>query len=336
MPSGPGVFHASVRGTRLYDISLTLDDDRLIVDCTCPFFQQSIEPCKHIWAAILAADRARAFPVPADLSFDFDDELIEAREVYAGEDLDDGSALSVSNGTTRRVVAHLTADERRVISERMKLYWAQRRRGSTPPRRKTPAPAWQTFLSQVTQPPDAIPPRALPVGQLIYVLDLVRSATAGGLFVELLTRDRKKSGAWAKPKPLTISRTDIASLPDERDRRILDAICGAPQAYAYTGSPWGGYGADAPVPSAFVLNPTLQHDLAQRLCETDRLLMRNLAGASDVEAAQLIPVGWDPAASRVSAADHRGCDSRATRLAVWSAATGARTRLPKSSSSPQR
>ena len=69
-----------MRGTRLYDVSLTLDDDRLIVDCACPFFQQSIEPCKHIWAAILAADRARAFPVPADLSFDFDDELIEARD----------------------------------------------------------------------------------------------------------------------------------------------------------------------------------------------------------------------------------------------------------------
>ena len=294
MPSGPGVFHASVRGTRLYDVSLTLDDDRLIVDCACPFFQQSIEPCKHIWAAILAADRARAFPVPADLSFDFDDELIEARETFSGEDLDEGSGLHVSNGTTHRVVAHLTVDQRRAISERMKLHWAQRRSGPAPPRRPTPPPAWQTFLSQVTPTPEAIPPRALPAGELIYVLDLVRSATSAGLLVELLTRDRKRSGAWAKPKPLTIGRNDIASLPDERDRRILDAICGAPEAYEYAGSPWGERSAGGPVPSAFVLNPTLQRDLAQRLCETDRLMMRNLAGASDVAAAQLIRVVWDP------------------------------------------
>ena len=334
MPSGPGVFHASVRGTRLYDVSLTLDDDRLIVDCACPFFQQSIEPCKHIWAAILAADRARAFPVPADLSFDFDDELIEAREMSAGEDLDEGSALNFSNGTARRVVAHLTVDQRRTISERMKRYWAERP-GPAAPRRPTPPPAWQTFLSQITPPPDAILPRSIPTGELIYVLDLGRSATSGGLLVELLTRDRKKSGIWAKPKPLTISRNDIASLPDERDRRILDTICGAPEAYEYAGSPWAGHGAGGPVPSAFVLNPTLQRDLAERLCETDRLMMRNLAGASDVAAAQLIPVVWDPQSAEFQL-QITGTGSRATRLAVRSVATGARTRLPKSSSSPRR
>ena len=48
-------FSASVRGTQRYDVSLQLDDDRLIVKCTCPYFERSIEPCKHIWAAILAA-----------------------------------------------------------------------------------------------------------------------------------------------------------------------------------------------------------------------------------------------------------------------------------------
>src|SRR5215207_3996961 len=68
-------FSASVRGTQRYDVSLQLDDDRLIVKCTCPYFEGSIEPCKHIWAVILAADQARRFHVPSDLSLDFDDAM---------------------------------------------------------------------------------------------------------------------------------------------------------------------------------------------------------------------------------------------------------------------
>ena len=132
-----------------------------IVDCACPFFQQSIEPCKHIWAAILAADSARAFPVPADLSFDFDDELIDARELYAGEDTGRGKCAGFLEGTTRRVVAHLTMDQRRAISDRMKLHLGPTAAGACPRRASAPPPAWQTFLSQVTPPPDAVSPRAI-------------------------------------------------------------------------------------------------------------------------------------------------------------------------------
>ena len=38
--------------------------------------------------------------------------------------------------------------------------------------------------------------------------DPVRSAAVGGLLVELMARDRKKSGDWAKPKPFTMNRRD--------------------------------------------------------------------------------------------------------------------------------
>src|SRR5215203_4793515 len=77
-------FSASVRGTQRYDVSLQLDADRLIVKCTSPYFEGSMEPCKHIWAAILAADQARRFHVPSGLSLEFDDDPMDAA------DLDDG------------------------------------------------------------------------------------------------------------------------------------------------------------------------------------------------------------------------------------------------------
>src|SRR5438128_1204426 len=147
---------ATVRGTRPYDVSLTLDKDRLIVDCTCPYFDGSIDPCKHIWAAILAADQARVFQVPADLRLDFDDEEIDVLE------LDDPG-----DDYLERKSAPLHAS----------------------------GPAWQTFLSQVIPPPnEALPARALQTGELIYVFDLARSVTARGLMIELLARERKKSG----------------------------------------------------------------------------------------------------------------------------------------------
>ena len=146
--------------------------------------------------------------------------------------------------------------------------------------------------SRLTRGP---PVRLLLPGELVYVLDLARSAPRGGLLVELLSRERKKSGEWGKPKAVIINRHDIAALPDERDRRILDAVCGAAHAHGYFGPSWSGYSVGVPVPAAFVLNLTLQRDLARRLAETGRLLVRVPATPGvRTERRVLVPVDWDP------------------------------------------
>jgi superfamily II DNA or RNA helicase len=242
-------FAAVVRGTRAYNVSLSLDEHRLVVDCSCPYFEDSINACKHIWAVILAADRAHAFQVPEELFLDVHDVRIDA--------------LSPSPLT---------------------------------PAAPSPRPDWQAFLSHVTPPrPEGPPVRLLLPGELIYVVDLVRSATAGGLLIDLLTRERKKSGEWGKPKAVTINRHDIVALPDERDRQILDAVCGAAHAHGYFGPTWSGYSVGVPVPAAFVLNLTLQRDLARRLAETGRLLLRVPATPGVVHGKTvLVPIEWDP------------------------------------------
>jgi superfamily II DNA or RNA helicase len=247
--STPGLFSAVVRGTRSYDVSLRLDEQRLVVDCSCPYFEDSINACKHIWAVILAADRAHAFQVPADVFLDVDDIRIDG--------------LSPSRPA---------------------------------PPRPAPPPAWQTFLSQVTPPkPEGPQMRLLLPGELVYVLDLARSTAAGGLLIDLLTRERKKAGEWGKPKPVSINRHDIATLPDERDRRILDAVCGATDAHGHFGPSWSGYSTGVPVPGTFVLNLTLQRDLARQLAETGRLLVRQAESDPAARATTvLVPVDWDP------------------------------------------
>src|SRR5207248_3922140 len=47
---------AVVQGTEDYEVSLTCDRQRLKVFCSCPYYQDRLEPCKHIWATVLAAE----------------------------------------------------------------------------------------------------------------------------------------------------------------------------------------------------------------------------------------------------------------------------------------
>jgi superfamily II DNA or RNA helicase len=52
----PERVEAVVTGSQTYDVWLAREDGDLRVFCVCPFFANG-EPCKHIWAAVLAADQ---------------------------------------------------------------------------------------------------------------------------------------------------------------------------------------------------------------------------------------------------------------------------------------
>ena len=107
-----------------------------------------------------------------------------------------------------------------------------------------------------------------------------------------MARVRKRSGDWAKPKTATVERHEIARLPDERDRRILDSIAGAGSVY----SGWSPFNVRLPVPPLSVLNLTLQRTIVPEMCHTGRLLLRVAPGLRDPTADErLVPIEWDPA-----------------------------------------
>jgi hypothetical protein len=57
-----GKIIATVQGSKLYTVSVVdrhSRDGKILTFCTCPFFQQGF-PCKHLWAAIVEADRVLA------------------------------------------------------------------------------------------------------------------------------------------------------------------------------------------------------------------------------------------------------------------------------------
>ena len=51
-----GVIQATVRGTGTYTVWIEPDASLLSASCTCPYFVDQLDICKHIWAVILAAE----------------------------------------------------------------------------------------------------------------------------------------------------------------------------------------------------------------------------------------------------------------------------------------
>src|SRR5260221_11928806 len=47
---------AKVRGSRVYEVELSRDQDEIHVSCDCPYFDEGAV-CKHIWATIVEADQ---------------------------------------------------------------------------------------------------------------------------------------------------------------------------------------------------------------------------------------------------------------------------------------
>src|SRR6478609_6992400 len=53
---------ARVRGTETYKVKLRLRGGRLYASCTCLYFGPEGEPCKHLWATVLATDAKGLLP----------------------------------------------------------------------------------------------------------------------------------------------------------------------------------------------------------------------------------------------------------------------------------
>ncbi|HEY2293797.1 MAG TPA: SWIM zinc finger family protein, partial [Thermoanaerobaculia bacterium] len=57
--AGPEEVEAVVSGGEEYRVSLRREEANVWVFCTCAFFEGG-EPCKHVWATVLAADERKA------------------------------------------------------------------------------------------------------------------------------------------------------------------------------------------------------------------------------------------------------------------------------------
>jgi superfamily II DNA or RNA helicase len=310
-----GGLDATVQGSEPYFVRLEASSDLLTGSCTCPYFSDRLEICKHIWAAILAAE-ARSLPLlppgtrpdAVELApMDPDDEPAEAPESDFEEDLDeDWSSLEEDEARS------LSSAERASVSARMKQYWAERRRAQghrVPQAARVPAPPppeWRRLLDGIAgaaSPADPFPRRRLSAGQLMYVIDVAASRAADVMVVDVMTRDRKANGEWGKPKPITLTYGDIRSLADAEERHMLERLLGVRGHLDY-----GGW-ADPAHLSRFRLGGILVSETIPRLCDSGRCMARvapaapqtsNSSRRFDIvgprpEPPALLPIQWDAA-----------------------------------------
>ncbi|HEX9943279.1 MAG TPA: SNF2-related protein [Thermoanaerobaculia bacterium] len=236
------------------------DAQAILSSCSCPYFGRG-EPCKHIWAAILAAD-ARG-------------------------------GLRGSNGTLPNRLTAKATTENRGGGARENRVRQESSRPSPPrpaPRARAVAPrppAWRETLDRlVPSESPASAPAAAPAREILYLLDAPSTLESQQLTLEVSTARRKNDGSWGKLYRLYLSREDLSRIPDPDDRQILSLLAGATY-----GGLWMKYyqpfisdlvptHCEIPLSAASVLLPML--------CATGRFRLR-----LDYESEAHEPLAWN-------------------------------------------
>ena len=255
--------YAVVRGADDYVVRIEIAGQDIRCTCTCPYFSDHFEPCKHLWAVALTCDDRGV--------------LQTARlDRPRGDRLRPCSARRAGLGPVEIDDPEFRTSRPRSAS-----------RGSTPHGARSSA--WQQALTAITAAASQTSTApALPPGQLLYVVDLAGSRQAGALLMHLLRQEQKQNGEWGVPKAARIITRQVPSLPDS-DRTILERIAGARPAYAWN---WSGVGTD--VPSPFHMGGVLARDLLPVICATGRcrLALSEYPGTRPQDAV-LTSLEWD-------------------------------------------
>jgi superfamily II DNA or RNA helicase len=178
---------ATVAGSRPYDVALRYDDGALYGECSCPYYGDRVEICKHIWATVLVCHAEKvAFPGPVDDLLPEDDDALP----YSDEEDDDFEAVE-KLPPIRFVRATPTAVSRS---------------------------RWRSQIQSLAypEPNDAVVP--LPP-EITWILDT--ETTGGAVAIEMTTRPLKKNGEPGKPQPLRLASSAIAKIASPLDREIL-------------------------------------------------------------------------------------------------------------------
>ena len=257
MTGGEWAAHGVVRGTRDYRVELVRDGDRFTGACECPWYSDRADVCKHIWAALLEAESRGLLSGDGPPG---DDAVLEPEYPPAGL-----RALRIDTRPTRFPPGT-----------------------PAPPPQKPPA--WQQFLNELREDVAATE-RALPQprfsnGQIIYAIDVRDTRAGNGTVVNVLFRQRKKTGEWSKPRQTGLTPHEAEHLIDDDDREIMSLLLGA--ASVWLSSAPATYDVGYPRLSRYVLNGPLEDRLLPMLVRTGRAHLQH-AGDGDA----LLPIAVD-------------------------------------------
>ncbi len=225
--------HAIVRGTRDYRVDLLRESgtDRFTASCECPYYADRAEICKHIWAALLEAERRGllggegAILPTATLEPEYRPPAEPAPSVTSGQ----GSAARSAGKT----------------------------------------PVWERFLHELQQDAAATE-RARPAprfsnGEIVYTIDVRDTLNGFGTVLNVLFRQRRKNGAWSKLRPASVTPSEAEHLVDPVDREILSLLLGAGNPWSYGSTYEPGFSR-----SRYVLNGPLEDLILPKIAQSGR------------------------------------------------------------------
>ena len=220
-----------VEGSANYAVNFEWKEGVLFASCGCPYFEGG-EECKHLWAAILAADARGYLSVPAS-----DPNLYLECDYFGFDEEDEG--------------------EEGLFSPSLPPSAARVPVPKGPPAPKPPA--WQTQIVGISQQHFHTwePVLNWPASrQILYAVNISSSEQARGLVISPLSRDALHDGTWKTLVSLNLKREQIAKLPSAEDREILSVLAGAVPYFE-----WGYAGISDRIPE-YCLVP---HPLAEKV-----------------------------------------------------------------------
>jgi superfamily II DNA or RNA helicase len=253
---------ATVWGTDEYYVKIELhqsgagaaSDARVAVSCTCPYFCDYGDYCKHIWATLLAVDdQCLLLTPPGRLTLEsrLDDSFEE------GFDDDDAGYTYVSDVAPPR-------------SGR-----ANRSR-----RAKTEVPQWTRLLGSLAGlSSDPAGSRESIKGAIkpIYILDGTGTGSSSELALSLAQQKVLQDGSLGKLKKLSLAPTDIGRMENTLDRHIYLMLSGAAiSEYRHSYYRYDSYGGgpSARATSSFRIPEKVWPTILPMLFETGRFRLR--------------------------------------------------------------
>ena len=265
---------ARVRGSRVYRVDLSIEANELVVYCDCPHFER--EPCKHLWATILAVEgkgylRGDGALGPLAMVPDSDDEgFFDDGDENDFDDNDDDDEDWPNDDQPRPNVVNMVGDGRL----------------------KGKLPSWKEQLTALGRSARAsVAGRGeelTPTRRFIYSVDVQATLESQHLILDTLFQELKQDGEWGKPRKQRIPRWQISDLPDPSDRQIFAMLAGSREQSDYSYNGYNYQDTYDTVPFRYRLTAPLPQIILPLIARTGRCYLK-LEGNSD----RLSKIKWE-------------------------------------------
>ncbi|MEM7249951.1 MAG: DEAD/DEAH box helicase [Pseudomonadota bacterium] len=274
---------ATVDGMREPQYTVRLDwkhrRNAVMARCDCQFFNSG-ELCKHIWAALLAAD----------LQDWLANEVLERRVACLRQRPVKARPREASSFRSARSVARKPSADLAPPAPRSAKPDGRGLRPASADSADASDDGWASRLAAIGR--DQNPRSAdAPARQAWFHLNVAASEKAGGLVIEYCYRQVLKRGGYGKIKRQSIEREDLHRYPDPEDQRMLNLLLGHPSENRTLGTGWN-YEFD-PARAACLVAPVMYSMVLPELCQSGRLFTTEDEDAEGFDSPS--PIEWDEA-----------------------------------------